>query len=677
MNVFRLLLLVTAASTTIAVRANETIWATADSLTPAWGFFPINADYGGTKPTGKSAAWTVRDTTAVLTWVAEFPATGVYHVWVRHYGGYGNVSVAIDEQPVTGGRGGPGGGRYVWKHLGATQVTQGRHHADITVTRTMFDAVVFTRDGALQPAKGPLPEPVKQPCVRALRTYRDDSPWRTAAGERGFVVGTALREEEVLYDWLPRTTETMERLRLWGAANQFVAGTFAVRALEAAEEFVVSLSPLMGPGKATLSEVDLRVVHVRERKATIFHQPSIMMLVPELLLRDDRTALPPTGDQGGFGSSRCMTHIPAHQSRQFWVTVRVPPATPPGIYSGSLLLAVAGAATRRLALPVELEVLPIELQPAEGRYGIYYPSQPTKTDRRNYVSPQRYRAELEDMVCHGLNFVTLYGGFETLRYAREAGMTKAPCLMHWPSGKAGEEIAQARKMGFDGLLYYGVDEPRGTEKIERCRKEAERRRRLGLPMMAAINDRTAQKALQELVDYPVYVAYVFHGKDNPAARAARERGFHPVSYWTTITPFPLHYRALTGLYNHACGYLGAAPWAYQDFPDNRLYDGAKPAHAVAYPDANGRPIPTRCWEAMRDGIDDVRYLEALDRAIQRAAKRPDAVALARARAARQTHYEKIGGRYFDYLCGLQPGALDATRRALADAIVALRSSGVE
>jgi hypothetical protein len=31
-------------------------------------------------------------------------------------------------------------------------------------------------------------------------------------------------------------------------------------------------------------------------------------------------------------------------------------------------------------------------------------------------------------VRHGLNSTTLYGGFETLPMAAEAGMTRAPCL---------------------------------------------------------------------------------------------------------------------------------------------------------------------------------------------------------------------------------------------------------
>jgi len=197
-------------------------------------------------------------------------------------------------------------------------------------------------------------------------------------------------------------------------------------------------------------------------------------------------------------------------------------------------------------------------------------------------------------------------------------------------------------------------------------------------MFTAINSTQAQEALGTAVSHPVYNIKVFGGPDNPVVLHAREQGNHVISYWTTQTAFPLFYRALAGLYNTRCGYEGTAPWAYQDYPDARLY--TEPAHAVAYPDAAGRPIPTLRWEALRDGIDDVRYLQALDRAIAAAEARlakADSpaeltAALEQARQIRHECYESIGGRWFHYTGNLMPGDLDRIRRRLADATVALR-----
>ncbi|MBC8875117.1 MAG: hypothetical protein H8E44_37325 [Planctomycetes bacterium] len=653
-------------------------WTSGAALMPAWGFYPNGTAYGGTPPLGDWAAWTASGGTHRLTWVADFPSDGAYHFWVRKYGGYGGVRLTVDERPVTGGRGGPGGARYVWIHLGAIAVSKGAHHVDVDVTGGMLDAVLFTSGPGFRPAEHDLPEPVKEPVVRALRRYRDDSGLRAAAAQRGFVVGAVMPYREYLYDWMPSEDEILTRLPLWGAADQYVNGTFAVRALDAADEVRVSLDELTGPEGTVIGvdQIDLRVVHVRERVNALYRDRRPKMLIPELLLRDDRTAIPPKGEQGGWGGGHCVAQVPAHESRQFWLTVQVPAGAVSENYSGEILLHVKGSETRTLRLPVRLEVLPVDLRPPEGYYGIYYPGQPVDPKRPNYVPPERYLAELQDQVRHGLNTTTLYGGYSTLKYASQAGMTRAPCLMHWPGGAAAEQVQEAKAMGFDDLYYYGVDEPHG-ERIERCRKEAERRLKAGLHMMTAINSRDAQQATRDFIDRPVYNIYVFGGTDNAAAMYVREKGFQPISYWTTATAFPMWYRSLTGLYNTACGYLGSSPWSYWDMPGEEVYNPDRIVHRVVYPDEFGQPIPTLAWEAHRAGIDDVRYLEALDRAIAKAAKRLEksdpppglADALERAKRVRRERFESIQGRWFQYMCGLRLGQLEATRREFAEAIV--------
>ena len=90
-----------------SVAGEHTIfWTTGDRLLPAWGFYPNGSSYGGTSPSGKASAWTAGGGTHTLTWVADFPADAAWQVWVRQYGGYGKVTVTINEQPVVGGGGG-------------------------------------------------------------------------------------------------------------------------------------------------------------------------------------------------------------------------------------------------------------------------------------------------------------------------------------------------------------------------------------------------------------------------------------------------------------------------------------------------------------------------------------------------------------------------------------------
>ncbi len=648
------------------------LWTTGRALMPAWGFYPNGSEYGGSEVLGGAAAWG----TGRLTWIVEVPEEGEYHVWCRKYGGYGSVRVLVDEQPLSAGRGGAGGAWYVWQHLGRISLTAGAYHLDIEVGGGMLDAVLLTLDSELEPEGATLPPPLEEPVRSATRSYRDDSALRDAAGEHGFVVARLEDASEHLNDFVPKPEELLTVLRMWGAAGQGVSAAFGVRALVETGEFSVSLERLRGPDGVEIaaSRIDARVVHLRERIMALYEGKARPGLMADLLLRDDRTALPPTGKQGGFGGGSCRTALGAHTSRQFHLVIEVPEGSPPGLYEGMLVLEGERGVLR---VPVELEVLAMELLPVEGWYGVYYPAQTVHADRANYITEERYLAELEDQVRHGCNGVTLYGGLGTLELARRGGMTESPVIMGWPSSQAPEQVKAAQELGFPDLYYYGIDEPHG-EAVERCRKEAERRLKAGLHMFTALNSQRAWEALRDVIDRPVLNIYVFHANSGAAAYA-REQGFVPISYWVTSVAYPRYYRALAGLYNSAAGFAGTAPWGYADSTTETVYAGDRHMHAVSYPDEEGRPIPSLRWEAFREGVDDVRYLQALDRAMAAAGERlamADAPAeldgaLTRAREVRQSHFGGIGGAWFHYLNSLRPESLPTVRRALAEATVEL------
>ncbi|MCC7517582.1 MAG: DUF4091 domain-containing protein [Verrucomicrobiae bacterium] len=670
-----------------ASAAGVTLWTTGKSLLPGWGLYPNGQPYGGTTSLDEYAAWN----SGRLTWVAEFPSNATYQVFVRRYAGTGGTTVTLDEgPPVHGGKGrlDPPGRNdcYIWENLGPVTATKGPHHVDLQIAG-MFDAVAFSTDPAFDPSKDQLPDPVIKPVLRAPRRYRDDSPLRAAAGRPGFVVASIAPYEEALNDTVPGTNQVIRTLRLWGAADQYVNGSFVVRALRDTQPLTATLERLSGPNhtKIKSATIDLRVVGLRRRALNFVDMIAPGVLLPDLLLRDDRTAIPPKGKQGGYGGGRCVTAIPAHESRQFWLTVHVPQGSPPGIYKGTIRL--RHSLFRGLALPVEIEVLPLDLKPVEGYYGIYHPSHPIAPEVQkregHFIPLDRYRAELADQVRHGFNATTLYGGPTTLSYAKEAGMTQPPNLMQWPAADAhaNEYIAQAKALGFPDLYFCGVDEPKEPDRLEQCRKEAEWRRQNGFHMMTAINSRESYEVLKDLVDRPILLMSVFSGPDNPSVMYARSKGFIPVSYWMTATPFPLWNRSLAGLYNTRCGYLGTSPWAYQNYPDSRIWDENKGIEAVAYPDEFGEPIPSLSWEGYRAGVDDVRYLQALDRALAAADDRlkqpapPDGLAdaVTKARAVRAARFESITGLYFQYLIHLKPGTLDASRREMADATLEIEN----
>jgi len=665
------------------VSTGGVLWTTAAALMPQWGFYPNGQAYGGVTPLGGGAAWTLG--TYPLTWVADIPEPGRYAVWIRKV--YGAVDVRVNGEALTGpGRPGPQG-RFGWERKGTVALQQGRHHVDLEVRgQCMVDAILLAASGDFDPEKDVLPAPVEQPASRAPRRYRDDSALADLAGDRGFVAGQLPLHavyEEIFDDWMPEPEDVSNgKVMLWGSANQYINGAFAIRARKPIEKVEVSLAEMTGPDGSRIgrNEIDLRVVFVRDRMLGLFSWPGKKSATAELLLRDNRTALPPTGHQGGFGGGACVVAIPAGESRQFWMTVHVPEGSPSGRYTGSIVLSVG---TEVSHLPVEIELLPLNLKKVDGYYSIYYPLQPVHVDRPNYVPESRYLAELEDMVRHGLNTVTLYGGTSTLHLARQAGMHKAPCIMGWPDSKAPRAIEAARRMGFEDLLFYGIDEPTTEAQVQRLLKECERRAKMGVKTLTAITTaKSVWEQLKDAIEYPVLIITSYDGRNADAPMYAKAKGFTPVSYWMTNPAFPLWHRALAGLYNTACGYEGTSPWSYTDFVHPlQKYDPDQDSYQLTYPDEHGEPIPTLKWEAYRAGIDDVRYLQALVRALATGKKRlaepapPEGLreAITEAEKVHADHFESIGGRWFQYLIRTRMLDLDAARRAFAEATVKIEA----
>lgn len=127
------------------------------------------------------------------------------------------------------------------------------------------------------------------------------------------------------------------------------------------------------------------------------------------------------------------------------------------------------------------------------------------------------------------------------------------------------------------------------------------------------------------------------------------RGVHWTPEWSRI---------VNGLYLWAGPFTAHCPWIYQSYAGNPFDDTDGPeakGHdwvlSAPGPDDPADLVPTRCYEAMREGFDDLRYLATLEAAIEGArAKAPDAAAKAKAFA------DRLRGS----IRGARPGPADAT-----------------
>jgi len=105
------------------------------------------------------------------------------------------------------------------------------------------------------------------------------------------------------------------------------------------------------------------------------------------------------------------------------------------------------------------------------------------------------------------------------------------------------------------------------------------------------------------------------------------------TWWT-----PEWSRIINGVYLWASPFTSHCPWTYQHYFDNPFDDTDGPATkghdwGLSFPgiDDPADLIPTRCYEAMREGADDLRYIATLEKAVADAReKKPNETAAAQA-----------------------------------------------
>jgi len=344
-----------------------------------------------------------------------------------------------------------------------------------------------------------------------------------------------------------------------------------------------------------------------------------------LVVRDSDTLQPFTLQPGEY--------------RQLWLTVKVPAAATPGTYVGMIQATSEGTAIA--TIPLEVSVHPITLADPEILYSIYYRAQlvingrPVGAELRNQ---EQMVADLRDIVSHGIAYPTMYQEAtrldlvrEALLARREAGIRSGPLFylgiqttewsLHDFGPNSSEALARivpainrmAREFGYSPVYFYGHDEAAGQELLDQ-RSLWQSVHRLGGRVFVA-GSTGSYELVGDLLD-----VHVNYGSVNSSiARDWHSTGKKVFSYANPQSgpENPYLFRLNYGLLLWANNYDGAMPYAYQhcfgscwndiDFPTNRDLN-------MTYPTANGS-IPTLAWEGFREGVDDVRYVEALQRKI--------------------------------------------------------------
>jgi len=492
-----------------------------------------------------------------------------------------------------------------------------------------------------------------------------------SAGARGQATFLRVVPFEFVYPETPTTEMTpLRECVVFACQGEIEPVTFAVRSANSAHANVsITVSPLQNAEGITLpaSAIESRVVKVWPQ---FLHD--LRWTFPELLVtQDDLTDIRLTWRQQVVdGVTRYLRQSPPFPAsvtttleqgrvKQFWLTVRIPPDQAAGIYRGTITVTASGASIG--TLPLTVCVLPTGLDPPGTDTGIYLgltlgamagvadPASPAKY--ASAVPEAGFRANLQALKDYGFEGVMFYDeSYDDLKrafaIAREIGM-KGPIVQwffpadqqkanlmakeiglgefngsHTPFYSAEDEaelrrrVALAREYGYEPW-FYGIDEIPGA--LYPVQEEITRQiRQAGGKVITA--RKAGESAMRNLFDGSVYshvlmpateIKYTYDGQ--PERRKFVEPSEREYHYWGAHQERPLNNRLLAGFYHYRSGLDGIFPWGVSFIRYGEdCYHESRRNSCIFYPAQDGF-VPTLQAEALREGIDDLRYIQTVRR----------------------------------------------------------------
>ena len=475
---------------------------------------------------------------------------------------------------------------------------------------------------------------------------------------------------ELPADWESTQADT---LSLAITPGEYRAASFLVIADQSLFDVLAEATDLVavdGGAVIPAEQVDLRLVKQWYQAAYAARTANLTpRLLSELLLKDD--ALVKAEDNKNYlqlstgeyvdisqrGQSRKRGIIPvdrmpvedatdlqaidiaAGNNRQFWVTVALPEAAEPGLYTSTIRVSTRGQEFSSLRLQVE--VLPFRLASSDLVYSVFHRAQlnsnwPDGSISSEIRSEDQYSAELNNLVAHGVMHPNLYQKYNSPEFRRalelrvEAGIDQRDLfLIGLPAvpgsnepvpfgfdNKIRDTMSKISDYEVDQLYMWGRDEAK-AERLEQQKPVWNFSRDLGAKIFAAGYHTTAASGPGNFdLMGPLHDIFV---AINPVTRQEAAR-WHSIdkkifSYQNPTGGMerPETFRQNAGLFLWQMNYDGAMMYAYNDSFgsawndfDHAIYRD----HNFVYPTVNG-VVDTLQWEGLREGINDVRYLSTL------------------------------------------------------------------
>ena len=319
-----------------------------------------------------------------------------------------------------------------------------------------------------------------------------------------------------------------------------------------------------------------------------------------------------------------ILNLPSGYNKQIWITVHVPGGTAPGTYTGTITIRSDFDVLKTMSLTITVLDLDLPSSPYEG--SIYYRARITDTGSisSEQKTVEQYTAELIDMEKHGISNPLCYTPPSDSTLSQVLSLRKQHLSNYntmYMFGRTVKNITSTdltnlmsacTASGIDTVYVYGYDET--------SMDTAEIRAQIQTVHDAGAYVFCSQSPTQALAVKDVLDLAIGNSTFTAAQIAEFQATGHQIySYGNpqSVPEFPRTFRKNYGLFLWQRGYDGAAIYAYQhnfgvcwnDFDSATYRD-----HNFTYATGNG-VVDTIQYEGYREGINDLRYLAALQAAI--------------------------------------------------------------
>jgi hypothetical protein len=471
--------------------------------------------------------------------------------------------------------------------------------------------------------------------------------------DQGYVL-FARNFQRNVYPWtIPADSERINTLKVKMSRNDFEPVTFGIYPIRNLGNVKVSVSDLTSLSGKTIPSENVLIQVARIMKIRT-GEGSNYSLIPRLLDRSDHT------------------EIPLAYTTRFWLTVHADSFAIPGIYKGSIQIIAEYENAK--AIPFTIEVLPVTLEPVPDiDYSMLLSYEFFEMENKEWSPSQKNQIyqdgvnSFKDYLNHGMSTVVVSSPYyfqwnkngtpqmdhfnAIIRAAKEVGITRPVFWYfgHYVQAAKGQHPGNIRlydpkihpkrarlltetalktdsELHGPQVCFMPIDEPRIAlrQKIT-LELFREIKKVPGVKIMCTTN---IGGGLLD-IENDSQVDRISLGPGEKVRNSVRKVWEYNNSAIQCLNP--CYSRYIYGYYAWRQDLDGMNSWGpgttensrgnpYEDL-DHEYSD-----YAITYPHAGG-PQATPNWEALREGIDDIRYVYQLEKlCISKAGKNPDQVA---------------------------------------------------